>query len=215
MKTLFWLTAIGAIAVSAAASATVVVDRSPSAVGFTTDYNAVNQIGGQNFFSQFTLAAATVLTGMDIYSTYPASGTVALGDAVVVRFRADVGGNPGATNLASIATTLSAIDSVGSTFPDLVRLHAGFAGVSLAAGTYWASLSGVAEIGQSLEFSIPAATRQFNGETETTNLGAFAPFRLSDDVAAGAVPEPITWVLMVAGFGLTGLTLRRRVAAAA
>ena len=30
------------------------------------------------------------------------------------------------------------------------------------------------------------------------------------DSAPGGVPEPATWAMMLAGFGLTGATLRRR-----
>ncbi len=211
MKILLKVAVVALGAAAGGAQAVVVVDRSPDAVGFSTDFNAVNQIGTQNIFTQFTLAAAVTLTGMDIYSTYPSISPVLVGDAVVVRFRADVGGNPGAVNLFSIATTLSAIDSIGSTsFAGLDRLHAGFAGVTLAAGTYWASLAGVAEIGQSLEYGIPAATHLFTGETDGGNLGVFAPFRLSGDAPAPGVPEPATWLLMIGGFGLTGVVLRRR-----
>ena len=38
-----------------------------------------------------------------------------------------------------------------------------------------------------------------------------------DDIAfgTGAVPEPITWTLMITGFGLTGVAMRRRTAVAA
>lgn len=35
-----------------------------------------------------------------------------------------------------------------------------------------------------------------------------------ETVAANAVPEPATWALMIAGFGLVGLSLRRRIAVA-
>lgn len=31
-----------------------------------------------------------------------------------------------------------------------------------------------------------------------------------DNIAIGAVPEPVTWAMMIAGFGLIGSTLRRR-----
>ncbi|KAB7649078.1 PEPxxWA-CTERM sorting domain-containing protein [Polymorphobacter fuscus] len=38
---------------------------------------------------------------------------------------------------------------------------------------------------------------------------------LSEVRFAGAVPEPMTWAMMVAGFGLTGAAMRRRAAVAA
>ena len=208
MKAFLKLALAGSVLLAGAAQATVVVDRSPDTVGFNTDFNAVNQIGGQNFFSRFTLGAGATLTGMDIYSTF--SGA-AVGTSVVVRFRADAGG-PAATNLVSLTTTISAIDLVGSSsLATLQRLHADFAGVTLDAGTYWASLAGVTEIGQSIDYSMPAATRQFFGEAEQVDIGVFAPFRLSDDAPVSGVPEMGTWALMLAGFGMTGAAMRRRV----
>ncbi|MEN2785466.1 PEPxxWA-CTERM sorting domain-containing protein [Sphingomonas qilianensis] len=35
-------------------------------------------------------------------------------------------------------------------------------------------------------------------------------FRVTGTTAVSAVPEPATWAMMLAGFGMTGLTLRRR-----
>ncbi|MGL6043058.1 MAG: PEPxxWA-CTERM sorting domain-containing protein, partial [Sandaracinobacteroides sp.] len=37
-----------------------------------------------------------------------------------------------------------------------------------------------------------------------------AVFRTYTDRAAAVVPEPASWALMIAGFGLTGAMLRRR-----
>ena len=62
----------------------------------------------------------------------------------------------------------------------------------LAAGTY------------TLEAGVVNATDEFNPS-----------FLLVDDFRMKAVPEPSTWALMIAGFGLAGAALRRRRLAAA
>lgn len=68
---------------------------------------------------------------------------------------------------------------------------------------------------------------QFSGPTifgGTTALPTFAPgvFRLNNpffggpatltisQIASGAVPEPASWTMLIAGFGLVGATMRRR-----
>lgn len=42
------------------------------------------------------------------------------------------------------------------------------------------------------------------------NLDGFDGFKLMNLVALAAVPEPSTWALLLGGFGLTGLAIRRR-----
>ena len=58
-----------------------------------------------------------------------------------------------------------------------------------------------------LRFSI--LLDSFGGADKTFIIGADGLH------AAGAVPEPVTWALMIGGFGLVGLALRRRRAIAA
>lgn len=42
------------------------------------------------------------------------------------------------------------------------------------------------------------------------NLDGFDGFKINNIVAVAAVPEPATWGMMIAGFGLAGAALRRR-----
>lgn len=42
------------------------------------------------------------------------------------------------------------------------------------------------------------------------SLGTFMNYAFKDDGLVGGVPEPATWALVIAGFGLAGAALRRR-----
>lgn len=201
-------TAIAAALIANAASAAIVVDVSPDVIGQPEAFVASNITGGQNFLMQFTLASATTLTGIDIYSSCCAS----LGDAVTIKIRNDAAGLPDVTNLFSYLTTISVIDSAGAlTSVPNTRRHADFTATALAAGTYWIGMSGTAEIGWStFGNNSPASQWQLQGDTLqiVPQVGRFA-FRLSDDAAPG-VPEPATWALLLTGFAMTGVAVRRR-----
>ena len=60
-------------------------------------------------------------------------------------------------------------------------------------------------------FRIDGDGRFISGLSLATSSNAFEV----DNLAISAVPEPGTWFLMVAGFGLVGVGMRRRVATAA
>jgi len=51
-----------------------------------------------------------------------------------------------------------------------------------------------------------------SGHNDIDPLGTPWSLKISDNpvTAPGAVPEPATWALMIAGFGLVGAALRRR-----
>ncbi|QHL91794.1 PEPxxWA-CTERM sorting domain-containing protein [Sphingomonas changnyeongensis] len=52
-------------------------------------------------------------------------------------------------------------------------------------------------------------TRKLSVDDFTKNDVDLA-FRLHIDTSFAAIPEPATWAMMIGGFGLTGMTLRRR-----
>lgn len=204
------LTAVAAMALAAPAGAVVVVDRSVDVVGILPGAVALND-SSQNFLIQFSLATATTLNGADVYSQLVTSGA-----AVTIKFRADVGGAPDLTNLAVLSSSISAVDSQGaSSSPTILRGHADFAPLSLAAGTYWFGMSSAGpDIGWNFNFDVPGVTNmwQLNGDTlqfsfNDVSFPTQAAFRL---YGGGVVPEPASWALMIIGFGAVGGALRRR-----
>lgn len=58
----------------------------------------------------------------------------------------------------------------------------------------------------SLDFSLPSA---IGANTSTTSLGSFVYAKFTPSLMA-AVPEPGTWAMMLAGFGMMGAALRYR-----
>ncbi|MFQ3596626.1 MAG: PEPxxWA-CTERM sorting domain-containing protein [Sphingomonadaceae bacterium] len=74
----------------------------------------------------------------------------------------------------------------------------GFAGCG-----FFASLSAISSTADFGFFFTPLPAGQF---------GNYGPFLLGsfDEVTFGVIPEPGTWALMIAGFGLVGLAARRR-----
>lgn len=213
MKTGSIVAAALALSLASGANAAVVVDQSPDATGFTSEFIATNTVNDQNFLAAFTLSTATTLDGASIYSTCIAAGctTLNIGAAVLIKFRADVAGAPDTINLFSFNSVISAIDTQGSTANQaLKRVYASFAPTNFAAGTYWFGMSGVNEIGLDLSFSFAAAPLwQLLGNALQLEYGTSvsAAFQLE---GVGGVPEPGTWGMMIAGFGLIGVAVRRR-----
>ncbi len=85
-------------------------------------------------------------------------------------------------------------------------------GLALGAGSYDLSLFNASGL------SIPAYANPGGSLYQSGNF--FSPSQTYADRSlafslGGTVPEPATWALMIGGFGLTGLAMRRRVALAA
>jgi PEP-CTERM motif len=211
MKKLAILMAAAAIGLTSPANAALIINQSPDATGLAYTFTAANTATSQNWLMRITLTAATTLNGIDIYSDCRAfgCGSPSLGTAAIVKIRNDVGGIPDGANLFTFSTLISAIDSVGSTArPALERVHADFAGASLAAGSYWIGLSGDGtELGQNLNLGIPSSIAILGGDSATVAPWSTA-FNVYDNSLTGAIPEPASWALMILGFGLVGGALR-------
>jgi hypothetical protein len=68
--------------------------------------------------------------------------------------------------------------------------------------------------GDDYEVRWPGSGRAFGTEFRTAAAGQVTSLLVTGftlaPAAAAAVPEPAAWLLMIAGFGATGATLRRR-----
>jgi PEP-CTERM motif len=199
---------------SVAAQAAILVDQSPDTIGFNQNSLAANIASSQNFLIKFNVGAATTLTGFDIYSSCNSFGCppISAGAPVVVKFTADLAGAPDFANILSFATTLTAVDSFGSTAnPAVLRLHADVT-LPVAAGDYWFGISGDnIEIGLSLGDPLNSPIWLLTGNSGQFDGSSFigAAYNVYAG-ASGGVPEPASWAMLIAGFGLTGAAMRRR-----
>lgn len=213
------LVSAAALAAAVPAAAAPIIDQSPNALApFAGNFNVVNISSNQSFYVQVVLTQTVQVNGFSIFSDLFTRFDLGygLGTSVVFRLRNDAAGLPDDTSvLRSIATTLSAIDNVGSSDPFLNRLHADFTPFTLGPGTYWASLSGESQdIGWNFDAARAGSNTpacQFFGDEfaqcfESTT--AF-PFTL-DGETTSAVPEPATWAMLILGIGAVGGALRRR-----
>ncbi len=170
-----------------------------------------NNAGGQNFLVQFTLASDTTLTGFDLFTgrSYANVGT-----GVTVKIRADNGSGLPGTSLAQFNDVIDA-ETAYDSFVDISSVH--FAGPTLAAGTYWMGVSGLAsELSWATYFgasSSPTGQAQLNGDTYMHQPGVYNfAWRIEGEPATGNnVPEPASWGL--AAVALAGLAISRRRAA--
>jgi len=202
---------VAALAVAAPASAAIIVDQ---LVALDTGYAA------QRFdpvfagfdaavIDDFSLSEAATLTSItarfgdnsvieassswavEIYSSTAAAGTNLVGDVASLTFA------PANVSIINDDVTIALNTNLG-------------------AGTYWigvvprVNLSsgqtfvGVAGVGNAVQAN-PAGGFQ---QGAVLSLDSAMTFRL-EGVAAG-VPEPASWALLIAGFGLTGTALRRQ-----
>ena len=216
MRKMALFLATASVALSSSAQAALIIDQSPDVIGLTAAVPYSNIATGQNWLMKITLASATTLDGIDIYSGCRAWGCfpdVGIGTNAIVKIRNDSGGAPASFNLFSLGTMISAIDSDGSAArPLLERVHADFSATTLAAGDYWIGLSGDAvDIGVSQRSGASSGLYQLAGDSLASNFSAYSnPYRIYGDVLAGPIPEPSSWALTIAGFGLVGGAMRRR-----
>ena len=70
----------------------------------------------------------------------------------------------------------------------------------------------VVPAGHSLRLVVNSTVGTAATSTADYFISAFSDTEYSEDFAPAiaAVPEPATWALMLGGFGLAGMTLRRR-----
>lgn len=199
-----------AIALTAVpASAALVAGGDPT--GTLQNGNYLNTENSQNFLVRFTLSEATELTGMSILA---GTGFWQAGVDAHIKIRSDLGGSPTTANLFSFN---DGVDALSTYMAGIDRVTVNFSGVTLAAGSYWIGLSRAGSpIGTWASFNnggvqTPTYQRQLYGDSIDRAPGIYdLAYSLYGEAAAGAVPEPASWALMIGGFGLVGAALRRR-----
>jgi hypothetical protein len=134
---------VGAVFAASNAWGNVIVDNSPDALGAAQQGNFSNVGTQQNFLVEFSLAVATQLTGMAIYSNFLDT----TGEAVTIKIRNDNGGVPAATNLYDFADVISGVDKVGTSIDtNMSRVQTDFiTPITLGPGVYWIGMSGAGE----------------------------------------------------------------------
>lgn len=162
---------------------------------------------GSRFAARFTLANSATITGVEINMTVFGNGTLNYDIVSAVNGLPDSG-----PVLFSSAVALAF----------QIESWAGPTGLSwnLVAGDYWliARPEEGSGLTAQLSYFTPNPLETYASYyTENPTWFAYAPhpeyggdFGVRIFGAAGAVPEPASWGLMIAGFALTGAALRRR-----
>lgn len=200
------------VSASGIASAATIVDQSTFGVGFSP-YSIGN---GQRLASSFTLSSAFSVTDATWYGFNDAS------TAFGIQFFDTALSLPGsllytATGTASKSAS-SIADSLGNQiFRYDMPLATAFAGAS---GSYFFSVYDYASTSGNFRWKDGASPvsggARGSGSTSGNSTGwvptssyAFA-LKGTTVSAAGAVPEPTTWAMLMIGFGLAGALVRRR-----
>ena len=129
-------------------------------------------------------------------------------------FSIDTAIPPAFTSASSLIGNQISYSNVAGTFGGIVGTapSVGF-GTGLVAGFQISGTSlGFAQFASADLFSGPLTSPVFN--LGTFNLSSIvsgaSTLRISQAATPGAVPEPATWMMMLAGFALTGVAMRRR-----
>jgi PEP-CTERM motif len=196
--------------------AAVVWDQSPATFTSQTLLNigpwtgTVSNISDAENYGEFVrFSDAQAVTGMDIYTS--ASRNVAVGESVTLRVRAEWEESP---LLYDFNATVRAVDQVGvdpkQSFSSLVRVYATFdEPVLLDAGTdYVVGMSGTTnDIGLAMFSSRGHSVMHY---TDRDFMMAESSRETAFRLHVGAVPEPSTYALLIAGLGFVAFAARRR-----
>lgn len=196
-KMMFCAITASALATATPAMAAFVVDTG------TPTGNQLNYVlaTNQSLAGFFTLGSATTINSVEGYINGVSGNTVT---ATIY----SNGATPDAANALFSATFSTVSNSNG--------LWQGAFGQSwlLAAGSYWLGFSNSGFNAMFNGAPSPLAKYAFTGFGGAWTVGAppmTLGMRISGvPVVGGAVPEPASWAMMIAGFGLVGGVMRRK-----
>ena len=209
---LFALSVGGMIAAQPSAAATLFESVPASSADFL--FSVPSSANGMNYIAQFTLSTDVEITGFEIASREP----VNVGDGIAIRLL------NGAT-FSGFDDQIDAISSYDDVSP-FFWVTSNFAPITLGPGTYYMGMSGDAGVPLDwLVYDQPGPSNlayplqgtdflDFDGDGIGDQFRINFAFRVLGTEVTPAVPEPQSWLLMIAGMGLVGAAMRRRPAIA-
>ncbi|KAB7647554.1 PEPxxWA-CTERM sorting domain-containing protein [Polymorphobacter fuscus] len=198
------LAAVAACAVASSANAATVIFQpgvfgAPNGYTLYSDFNTVDAqavVSGNNF-----VFPTGSVSGQ--YTALPANNTPYL--AVLGGGVANIAFNNDVRSFSFDYSTVDTYNTLTINYAD-GGFESVVGGDILTAGQIDGQVSG--------SFIINGDGRLISGLSLATTQNAFEVDNLAVSGALAAVPEPTTWVMMIAGFGLVGVGMRRRTAAA-
>lgn len=200
---------------SSNASAAVLVNGMPLPTATpVVAYNS--RATGQNFLVRFSLSSTSIVNGFEILGVTSISS---VGDIAQIKIREDQAGNPSNIDLYNFNDRIDSITAISGSIAVLTN---NFSPITLNAGTYWIGMSnviGVNGTGNNQPWVTynndrpvgPNYQRVLSGNNVTATPGIYdLAYNVLGESAPGAVPEPVTWSMMIGGFGLVGGAMRGR-----
>lgn len=156
--------------------------------------------------NSFTLGASTTLTGMDFGTWTSVGHYVTSVDWGIYHGDPNATGTVIARGTASAAATFLFTTSLYGGY-DITSNLIAFTPVALAAGTYWVALSEAISTDGNYVYWDENGGPSLASQSGNDAVEGSESFRL---FGSSMVPEPASWVLMIAGLGAVGGVLRRR-----
>lgn len=209
LKTALATISLGVALLAQPASAATVYE-SASYTGDDTGEYIVQ--AGRSIGAAFSLSQATNITGIGAqFGGFP-SGTIFGAIVSLSDLSAHPAGDPSDLDAIDLAHTVFSVPTataIDMLTPLSVTLAAGDYAVIFGSGQFGASgWAGLGDLNDTIGSPVMFQTL-FDNTWQKQSSSGIRIF-VEGTPAAGAVPEPATWALLVVGFGMMGATMRRR-----